>query len=82
MDHRTLCNYFIKQRNMLRLLVSYDTRWASQVVVVVKNLPANAGDIRNVGLITGLGESPGGRTGNPLWYSCLENSMDRGAWQG
>ena len=47
-----------------------------------KNLPANAGDIRNVGLITGLGESPGGRTGNPLWYSCLENSMDRGAWQG
>ena len=52
------------------------------MVLIVKNLPANAGDIRNVGLITGLGESPGGRTGNPLWYSCLENSMDRGAWQG
>ena len=60
MDHRTLCNYFIKQRNMLRLLVSYDTRWASQVVVVVKNLPANAGDIRNVGSILGLGRSLGG----------------------
>ena len=59
-DHRTLCNYFVKQRNMLRLLVSYDTRWASQVAVVVKNLPASAGDIRNVGSIPGSGRSLGG----------------------
>ena len=47
---------------------------------MVKNLPANAGDIGDVGLIPGLGRSPGGENGNPLWYSCLENPMDRGAW--
>ena len=45
---------------------------------VVENLPANIGD---VGLIPELGRSPGGGNGNPLQYSCLENSMDRGAWQ-
>ena len=54
---------------------------ASQVVLVVKNLPANAGDIRDMGSIPGLGRSPGGRHGNPLQYSCLENPMDRGVWQ-
>ena len=48
---------------------------------MVKNLPANAGDIRNVGFIPGSGRSPGGGNGNPLQYSCLENPMDRGAWQ-
>ena len=48
---------------------------------VVKNLPANAGDIRDLGSIPGSGRSPGGGHGNPLQYSCLENSMDRGAWQ-
>ena len=42
--------------------------------------PANAGDLRDVGLIPGLGRSPGGGHGNPLQYSCLENPMDRGAW--
>ena len=47
---------------------------------VVKNPPANAGDARNVGLIPGSGRSPAGGTGNPLQYSCLENSIDRGAW--
>ena len=60
----------------------YSYIWASQVVVVVKNSPANAGDIRDVGLIPGLGRSPGGGHGNPLQYSCLENPMDRGAWLG
>ena len=45
---------------------------------MVKNLPANAGDM---GLISGLGRSPGEGNGNPLQYSCLENSMDRGACQ-
>ena len=44
---------------------------------MVKNLPANARDIRDVGSIPGLGRSPGGRHGNPLQYSCLENPMDR-----
>ena len=46
--------------------------WASQVVLVVKNLPANAGDIRDTGSIPGWGRSPGGGNGNPLQYSCWE----------
>ena len=54
--------------------------WASQVVPVVKNLPAIAGDIRDMGWIPGLGRVPGGWNGNPLKHSCLENPMDRGAW--
>ena len=54
---------------------------ASQVVLVVKNLPANAGDVRDVGLIPGLGRSLGEGHGSPLQYSCLENPMDRGAWR-
>ena len=45
---------------------------------MVKNPPANAGD---TSLISGLGSSPGGGNGNPLQYSCLENSVDRGAWR-
>ena len=48
---------------------------------MVKNLPANAGDIRDSGLIPGSGRSPEGRPGHPLQYSCLENPMDGGAWQ-
>ena len=48
--------------------------------LVVKNLPANAEDIRDAGSIPGLGRSPGGGHGNPLQYSCLRNPMDRGAW--
>ena len=47
----------------------------------VKNLPANAGDVRDMGWIPGLGRSPGGGHGNPLQYSCLKNPVDRGAWQ-
>ena len=53
---------------------------ASQVVAVVKNPPVSAGSIRDSGSIPGLGRSPGGRHGNPLQYSCLENPMERGAW--
>ena len=55
---------------------------ASQVALyqVVKNLLANAGDVRDSGLIPELGRSPGGGNGNPLHYSCLENPMERGAW--
>ena len=48
---------------------------------MVKNLPANAGDVRDMGLIPRLGRSPGMGNGNLLQYSCLENPMDRGAWQ-
>ena len=54
--------------------------WVSQVVLVVKTPPASAGDARVVGLIPGLGQSPGVGNGNPLQYSCLKNSIDRGAW--
>ena len=54
--------------------------WASQVVLVIKNLPASTGDVRDMGLFPGLGRSPGEGNGNPLQYSCLENSMDREAW--
>ena len=46
---------------------------ASQVVLVVKNIPANAGDLRDVGLIPGLGRFPGGGHGSPRQYSCLED---------
>ena len=48
---------------------------------MVKNPPANAGDVRDVGSVSGLGRSPGGESGNPLQYSCLLNPVDRGAWQ-
>ena len=47
---------------------------------MVKNLPPNAEDMRHVGSIPGLGRSPGEGNGNPLQYSYLENSVDRGAW--
>ena len=50
------------------------------MVLVVKNQPASAGDIRDVGLIPGSGRYPGGRNGNQVQCSFLENSMDRGAW--
>ena len=48
---------------------------------MIKNIPANAGDSRDVGLIPGSGRSLGEGNGNPLQHSCLENSMDRGAWR-
>jgi len=51
------------------------------VAVVVKNQPANAGDISDVSLVPGLGRSPGGGHGNPLQYSFLENPMDRRVWR-
>ena len=59
----------------------YDQIGPPQVVLVVKNLPANVEVIGDTGSMPGLGRSPGGGHGNPLQYSCLENPMDRGAWQ-
>ena len=53
----------------------------SQMVLMVKNSIANAGDTRDAGSISGSGRCPGEGNGNPLLYSCLENPMDRGAWQ-
>ena len=57
------------------VLPSYVVQWLK------KNHPANAGEARDAGLTHGLGRSPEKGNGNPLWYSCLENFMDRGAWQ-
>ena len=62
--------------NLLKTLLG-----ACQKALVVKNLPANAGDVRDVDSTPGLGRSPGGGHDNPLQYSCLENPMDRGAWR-
>ena len=67
---------------VLDFLIEFErcqSKWASQMVLVVKNPPANAGDAGDTGLIPGLGRSPGEEHGNPLQYSCLENSTDRGA---
>ena len=65
----------------LPIIIPYMTMGVSQVALVVKNLPANAGDSRDVGSIHALGRSPGGGHGNPLQYSCLKNPMDRGDWK-
>ena len=54
---------------------------ASQVALVVRHPLANLGDVGDVGLISGLGRSPGGVHGNRYQYPCLENTMDRGAWR-
>ena len=56
--------------------------WTSQVLLMVKSLPVDAGDVlRDSCLFPRMGRSPGGGHGNPLQYSCLENPMDRGVWQ-
>ena len=54
---------------------------ASQVALMVNNLPVNTGDVKKAGKIPASGRSPGGGQGNPLQNSCLENPKDRGAWQ-
>ena len=56
-----------------------DLLWASQVTLVVKNLPAKAGNVKDMGSVPGSGRSPGEGDGNPLQYSYLENPIDRGA---
>ena len=65
----------------IRFICMYVLIRASQVALVVKNLPADGGDRRDTGSIPGLGRSPEGGHGNPVQYSCLENPMDRGAWR-
>ena len=67
--------------NLKYLVDSHTLNQASQVEQVVKNLPANAGDITDMGSSPGLGRSPGEGNGNPFKCSCLENPMYRGAWQ-
>ena len=73
-ERRWMCVSLYKQAKKL-------VSWASQEAVVVKNSLANIGDARATGSIPGLGRLPGERNGNPLQYSCLKNSMDRGAWR-
>ena len=63
------------------LLETDEKRRTSQVALVVKKLLANAEDIKDACSIPGLGRCPGGGHGHPLQYYCLENPMDRGAWQ-
>ena len=60
--------------------VTHRPSWVSQVALVVKNLPGNAGDTRDMSSIPGLGRSPGGGNGALFQYCCLENATDRGAW--
>ena len=60
--------------------IQYYPMWASQLELVVKNLPASAGDTGDASSIPGLGGSPGGGHGNPLQYPCLEDPMDTRAW--
>ena len=67
---------------MLAIITTATVLGASHLALVVNNLPskANAGDLRDGGLIPGLGRSPGEGYSNPLQYCCLENPMDKGAW--
>ena len=63
------------------IILHYPLFSTSQLMLIVKNPSANSGDIRDMGLIPGLGRAAGGRHGNPLQYSCLANPMDRGGWR-
>ena len=72
--------YLVFRKN-LQLVWGQRVFGASQLALVVKNLPVSAGDLRDAGLIPGSGRSPGGGHGNPLQCPCLENLIDRGAWQ-
>ena len=74
---KTLDSRRSSQSILKEIKPEYCLEGTSQVALVVKNLPANAGDL---GLIPGLGRAPGEGNGNPLQYSCLENPVDRGAW--
>ena len=76
-------SFFIKRKEKHKapgVILARTKVWAFQVAPVVKNLPANAGDIKDVGSIPGAGRCPGGRHGNPLQYSCLENPHGQ-TWQ-
>ena len=77
-------NYLREERSKGNVLGPFEAHChmggASKVALVVKNSPANAGHIRDTGLIRGFRRSSGEGNGNLLQYSCLKNSMDRGAW--
>ena len=72
-----------RQTSDWKVIQGFSTEWKvgrGFPGLVVKSLPANAGDVRGAGSIPGLGRCPGEGHGNPLQYSCLENPMDRGVW--
>ena len=71
---------YLSTQHIANYLAGFIHIRASQVMSVVKNLPASAGGVKDTGLILGWESSPGGGHGNPLQYSCLENSVDRGVW--
>ena len=75
-----LCTYIYVYIPLFKNLAVLSLNWASQLVLVVTNPPANAEDRRDEGSIPGLGRSPGEGNGNPFQYSCLEHPMDKGAW--
>ena len=75
-----ILSYYISRFSNYSCPSLYAKYWASQVVLEVKNLPASAGDGRGMSLILESGRSPGGRNAKLPQYSCLENPMDRGAW--
>ena len=78
----SLClQYFVISRFAFMWIYLHLLSRTSQVVLVVKNQPANAGYVRDVGSIAGSGVSPGGGHDNPFQNSCLENPMDRGSWR-
>ena len=84
MGHRTKYDLPEEEKKKIttfKLWIKLAWNWAIQVVLMIKNLLANAGDLRNVGSIPGSGRSPGGGHGNPLQYSCLKSPMDGGAWR-
>ena len=72
-----ICSFYFRGLNVIRICIIV---YSIVVVLVVKSLPANAGDIRGVGWLPGSGGAPGGGHGNPLQCSCLENPLHRGAW--
>ena len=74
-------SFFLLNAILTNSIISLDRFSASQVALVVKNLPTNAGDVSGMGSVPGSGRSPGEGHGNPLQYPCLENPTDRGAWR-
>ena len=80
-DGKTLRNLEPKKRHPGRKETLYSRNGFSQVVLVIRNPPANTGNAKDSGSIPESERSPGERNGNPSQYSCLENSMDRGAWR-
>ena len=80
-NSREECPIWFTPQVSNKLPIARHARRASQVVLVLKNLVANAGDLKDTDSIPGLGRSPGEGNGNPHQFSCLENPMDRGEWQ-